>query len=206
MNCWSPNAIAWQMTDCICPASLAILPGLVLKLFMAQDFLFVLFCFLLSFHLEANWNSWCIPSTSTSKIDIQHISRAKSLYSQQYSAIYKKCSNPKVLLEKIHHEEKFHGQRYSLTLRGRWDESYYWVKILISENKSFLLFFFWWLVFNLVIYVKEQQETLFQSNLLVNIFSCTALNLLFNREKFRLHFRYVGTKYGFSNYTLFEFH
>lgn len=47
MTFWSPNAIAWQITDCICPANLAILPGLVLKLFMARDFF--LFCFAFSF-------------------------------------------------------------------------------------------------------------------------------------------------------------
>lgn len=51
MNGWSPNAL---MTDCICPASLAILPGLLLKMFVAQDFLFVFFCFLLPFHLDSN--------------------------------------------------------------------------------------------------------------------------------------------------------
>lgn len=37
---------------------------------------------------------------------------------------------------------KVHGQRSSLTLRGRWDQSYKWVKIQISENQNnFLLLF-----------------------------------------------------------------
>lgn len=84
------------MTDCICPANLAILPGLVLKLFMARDF-FVLFCFAFSFLF-----TWKL----TEIIDVdQTQAQVKSLYCQQYSTIYKNFSNPKVLLEEIHHEE-----------------------------------------------------------------------------------------------------
>lgn len=105
MNCWSQNATAWQMTYCIYPANLGILPGLVLKLFLAQDILFILLCFLLSFHLEVNWNSWRRPKRSINKIDTQHLSSSRSLYSQQYSIIYKKFWNPKVLSGKIHEEK-----------------------------------------------------------------------------------------------------
>lgn len=164
MNCWSQNATAWQMTYCIYPDNLGILPGLVLKLFMAQEILFIFPCFLLSFHLEANSNSWHRPKTSTNKVDTQHLTSARSSYSQQYSISYKKFSNHKVLSGKIH-EEKFMAKdpawlwgaddiRVTSELRYRFLK----IKIIFSS------FFFWWLFFNLVTDVKEKQEALFQSN------------------------------------------